>query len=112
MAEGALWGGTIGGMTGTGIGIGITVGGDSPDQYLSVGNFQEKFEQGNLNSADNVVNGMQGVEQTVQPGGLAPGNLLGLSGNLFSSGPTAGGWFSIPISHFNQAYNSANPNNV
>jgi hypothetical protein len=83
--------------------------GTTPDRYLNFGNIIEKFGQANGSSVDNTANGVQSVAQMAVPGGggFDFSNVAGFLSNFVSSGKSAGGLFSIPISGLSEMLTNA-----
>jgi hypothetical protein len=81
---------------------------DSFSRSSNLFNIVEKFGQGNLNSIDNTANGIQSVAQMAVPGGgFGASNVAGFLTNFVSSGTSAGGVFSIPISGLSEMLTNA-----
>jgi RHS repeat-associated protein len=105
MAKGAAWGAALGALLGAGVGAiagtGIT-GTGTPDKFLNIGAFGQKFADFTststaINSADNFAGVTESMAQLSMPGGVNAGNLLGLLPNFITTNEQAAGWFSLSI---------------
>jgi hypothetical protein len=105
MAKGAAWGAALGALLGAGVGAiagtGIT-GAGTPDKFLNIGAFGQKFADFTststaINSADNFAGVTESMAQLSMPGGVNAGNLLGLLPNFITTNEQAAGWFSLSI---------------
>jgi RHS repeat-associated protein len=105
MAKGAAWGAALGTLLGLGIGsiVGTGLSGTAtPDKFLNVGAFGQKFadftDTGTaINSADNFAGVTESGAQLASPGGVNASNLLGLLPNFLTTNAQAAGWVSIPL---------------
>jgi RHS repeat-associated protein len=105
MAKGAAWGATLGTLLGFGIGsivgTGLT-GAGTPDKFLNIGAFGQKFldsssTSATINSIDNWGGVQESLAQLSSPGGFTASNLAGLLPNLITTNEVAAGWLSIPL---------------
>jgi RHS repeat-associated protein len=105
MAKGAAWGATLGALLGLGVGAvvgtGLT-GAGTPDKFLNIGAFGQKFADSSSTSATiNTIDNWGGVQESLaqlaSPGGFNAANLGGLLPNLVTTSENAAGWLSIPL---------------